>query len=58
LTSTVKPSIQVIKNMYLGLQEAFHTYSEHFIFYYIYSVVKDTFSQIELLNVLGKESFD
>ena len=47
----------MIKNLYLGLREAFHTYSEHFIFYYVYQLtgVWDQFSLQELTWLLDPE---
>jgi hypothetical protein len=48
------PTIQSLRSMYYGLKEAFTSYSEQLILYYLYTIapVKDIFATKDLMKML------
>lgn len=48
------PTISLLRSMYYGLKEAFTSYSEQLILYYLYTVapVKDVFTTVDLMRML------
>ena len=48
------PSVELLRSIYYGLREAFASYSEQFVLYYLYTLspIKNHFLQSDLMKMI------